>query len=80
MAGDAENWTYGDMLNDQAQLGYEVTAKESYGRNKARAEQIAKALRSAATQERNGAVVTVENEGGRNKDDWVVKVWNKRKK
>lgn len=85
---DASKWTPGDMARDQAELdavsdpvprGYTLSAEESYGDNKNRAEQMAKALRNVAKQEKEGAAVTVENTArpGR-KPNYVVKVWRKK--
>lgn len=86
---DAKNFSIGDAkrvedelaaVSDPVPRGYSLAAEESYGDNKSRAEQMAKALRNVARQEKEGAAVTVENTArpGR-KPNYVVKVWRAKK-
>jgi hypothetical protein len=75
--GDAGDFSYGDMLRNEAEINaaniqYTETARQSYGDDKDAAEEMAKTLRDAATKAKNGAVVTVKNTGSRQKPDYAV--------
>lgn len=76
MSGNADDFDYGAMLRDQAELRaateYEEVTRQGYGKDKKRAEQFAKALRSAAAQEREGAVVEVKDTGSRGNANWTI--------